>query len=211
MTEKYDGDYFLRGRETGKSLYHNYRWLPDLTIPMAERIIDHCGIVKGARILDFGCARGYLVKALRGLGYEAYGFDSSNWAIENCDPEVKNYVNWTNDLWFTQKFDWVITKDVLEHVEYVSYSVAALREVTTKGIFCVVPLSKFLNGKYVIPDYEEDVTHIQRMPLENWTNFFLHPDWRVESAYRVHGVKDNYWKPEWKMGNGFITARRLEQ
>ena len=31
---QYDEDYFLRGKQTGKSLYEDYRWLPELTRPM---------------------------------------------------------------------------------------------------------------------------------------------------------------------------------
>ena len=36
----YNGDYFERGAETGVSLYSNYRWLPELTIPMCHHIIQ---------------------------------------------------------------------------------------------------------------------------------------------------------------------------
>ena len=54
--KQYDADYFLRGKETGKSLYENYRWLPDLTTPMVCSIISHLGIRSGDTILDFGCA-----------------------------------------------------------------------------------------------------------------------------------------------------------
>ena len=32
----YDADYYLRGEETKKSLYTDYRWLPDGTIPMED-------------------------------------------------------------------------------------------------------------------------------------------------------------------------------
>ena len=69
--EVYDADYFLRGKQTGRSLYENYRWLPDLTIPMVAAMIRHLGIKPDDKILDFGCARGYVVKAFREMGYRA--------------------------------------------------------------------------------------------------------------------------------------------
>lgn len=210
--EVYDEDYFLRGQESGKSLYRDYRWLPELTIPMAQRIMQHCGIVKGMRVLDFGCARGYLVRALRQLGVEAFGYDTSQWAVDNADPKVKMWIN-TNvngiPYWSHYDFDWVIAKDVLEHVEYVDYTIQTLMRHCSKGIFAVVPLSRYLGTGYVIEDYERDVTHVQRLPLLTWTNFFLYKDWRVECAYQMPGVKDNYYKPGWEYGNGFITARRI--
>ena len=206
----YDADYFLRGKESGKSLYENYSWKPELTIPMVETILDHCGIYKSDHVLDFGCARGYTVKALRLLGYLGFGYDISKWAIDNCDPDVKNYVtllNNTHKIGF--KYDWIIAKDVLEHVEYVAGVIDDLMNCTNKGLFVVVPLSKFDKGKYVIEEYEKDITHIQRWTLDMWVSFFLRPGWSVQASYRMLGVKDNYYRPGWEWANGFLTVRKL--
>src|SRR5436305_1382867 len=85
---QYDEDYFLRGKESGKSLYSDYRWLPELTIPMVCAMIRHLGIGPDDTVLDFGCARGYVVKAFQELGYIAYGYDTSEWAVQNADPAV---------------------------------------------------------------------------------------------------------------------------
>lgn len=213
LGEQYNEDYFIRGKETGKSLYENYRWLPKLTIPMCEAIVKHCGIVGGDTILDFGCARGYTVKALRQLGHFAYGYDISKWAIENCDKSVSHYLTCINDIVFNinEPYGWVIAKDVLEHVTYVESYINKLMSITRKGLFVVVPLSTFYRGRYVIEEYEKDVTHIQRMPLYEWVKMFLREGWRVEASYRVPGVKDNYYKKGWEKGNGFITCRRIEE
>ena len=213
MSDQYDADYFLRGKQSGKSLYEDYRWLPNLTIPMAERIVAHCGIHPVDRVLDFGCARGYLVKALRELGYAAYGFDISKWAIDNSDPSVSYYLTRLPEIAFDkEQYGWIIAKDVLEHVQYVEYAIQRLMAHASVGVFAVVPLSKFDNngrGYYVIEEYEKDVTHCQRWTLQKWAGMFLSPGWRVEASYRVPGIKDNYYKPGWEYGNGFITARRI--
>lgn len=206
----YDADYYLHGKESGKSLYENFRWLPDLTIPMARAIVEHLGIERYQTIIDFGCARGYLVKALRFLGYDAHGVDVSKWAIENADIEVKKYCKLLKDdpVEHWEDVDWVIAKDVLEHVEFVEQMITNLMDHVTKGIFVVVPLTehdKF--GKYVIEEYEKDITHIQRYTLPTWAKFFMRPGWKVECAYRLPGVKDNYKK--WEYGNGFITCKRI--
>ena len=78
------------------------------------------------------------------------------------------------------------------------------------GMFAVVPLALFDGQRYVIEEYEKDVTHVQRLALLTWVKFFLRHDWRVECTYRVPGIKDNYYKPGWEYGNGFITARRIK-
>lgn len=209
----YDEAYFLKGRKSGKSLYENYRWLPELTIPMVEKIVEHCGINRTDTIIDFGCARGYVVKALRMLEYNAFGVDISKWAIDNADKETKPYLRLTGkgSPIVPEGADWIIAKDVLEHVPSIQLVIGTLMAATTKGLFVVVPLSRFDQGSYVIEDYEKDVTHIQRYNLSTWMEMFLRPGWRVEASYRLPGVKDNYYRKGWERGNGFITARRIEK
>lgn len=208
-SDRYDADYFLRGKESGKSLYSDYRWMPDLTIPMVEAIVAHCGITKGSRVLDFGCARGYVVKALRGLGYDAHGVDISEWAITNADEETKPYLSWAGSgpMVLEGVYDWIIAKDVLEHVYEVKDTIAGLIEAAYNGVFAVVPLGYGLDG-YVVPDYDRDVTHIHRLSLGTWAAMFMRPGWSVDARYRIPGVKDNY--AGWPTGNGFLTARRVE-
>ena len=206
----YDGDYFLRGRETSKSLYTHYRWLPDLTKPMVAAMVSHLDIKPSHMILDFGCARGYVVRAFRELGYSAFGYDISQWALENADEVVKKNM-WLIANWSTvmlASFDWVIAKDVLEHVECAADIVLDLMAVARKGVFAVVPLADHDGGHYVVREYEEDVTHIHRLTLASWVRFFTKEGWSVEASYRVPGVKCNY--AQYKMGNGFITARRIK-
>lgn len=208
---RYNEDYFLRGKASGLSLYENYRWLPKLTIPMAQAIVDHCGIELDDSILDFGCARGYLVKALQKLGFEARGYDISEWALANCDPEVNDAVSavWppANDV------DWIVAKDVLEHVPVhsITQTIRQIVEVARKGIFVVVPLAKGLGEDYVVPEYEADVTHVLRWPLDRWVDEFIDAfdhNWEISARYRIAGIKDNY--AQFDKGNGFITCRRIE-
>ncbi len=109
----------------------------------------------------------------------------------------------------TEEFDWIVAKDVLEHITYVSYTVRELLRVARRGVFAVVPLSPFDGAPYVVADYERDVTHVQRHKLGTWMEMFFLPGWSVEGSYRVPGVKDNWYKDGWEKGNGFITARRI--
>jgi Methyltransferase domain len=207
--EQYDADYYLRGKETGKSLYENYRWMPELTIPMAKAIVDHCKITMGGIVFDFGCARGYLVKALRRLGYCAYGYDTSEWATDNADPAIYHHLTRLPEIAFRQSYEWVIAKDVLEHVSQVTDTINQLMEIAERGLFVVVPLAATEGSKnYVVPDYDKDVTHIHRFTLPEWARMFMRPGWSHEASYRVKGVKDNY--SQYKNGNGFITCRRLD-
>lgn len=204
---QYDADYFLRGKETGRSLYTDYHWMPELTLPMVRVIADHLCIDYEESILDFGCACGYTVKAFRELGYRAFGIDISKWAIQNCDELVRPYVNYTENSppLLNKEFDWIIAKDVLEHVSDVVETIGTLMSSAKNGLFIVVPLASN-GGSYTIPEYEKDITHIHRLTLSTWAKMFMLPGWIVEAQYRLKGVKDNY--AQYPTGNGFLTVRR---
>lgn len=204
--DQYDEAYYLRGRESGKSLYDNFRWLPDLTVPMARAIIQHLRMEPFDSVLDFGCARGYVVRAFRELGFNAHGVDCSEWAIRNADLSVADWVGLGTRS--PGVFDWVIAKDVLEHVQDVETAVSDLVGSTKKGLLAVVPLSPENGLGYVVPEYELDVTHVHRLTLATWASMFMRAGWAVEARYRLKGVKDNYAK--WATGNGFITCRAVK-
>jgi predicted TPR repeat methyltransferase len=171
---------------------------------MVQHIIAHLGILPTDGVLDFGCARGYMVKAFRRLGFSARGYDVSRWAVDNCDPEVSNFIS--NEILHKNEIDWVIAKDVLEHVKSLDETIFDLMGLAKMGLFVVVPLSAHNGHPYVVKEYEKDTTHIWRLSLDSWVKRFMRPGWVVEAQYRVKGIKDNY--AQYPTGNGFLTMRR---
>lgn len=86
ISRQYGEVYFDGPREYGYGGYrYDGRWLP-----IAEDIIAHYGLKPGMRILDVGCAKGFLVKDLLKAcpGIEAFGLDVSEYALKHCEPEV---------------------------------------------------------------------------------------------------------------------------
>ena len=86
ISKKFGREYFDGPREQGYGgYYYDGRW-----IPVAEDIINHFGLKQGDRILDIGCAKGFLVKDLMSVcpGLGAFGLDISEYALMNCEPEV---------------------------------------------------------------------------------------------------------------------------
>jgi len=207
----FDADYFERGVETGKSGYQNYSWLPELTIKMAHHLIQSLPIKSTEVVLDFGCAKGFLVKALRLLDIEAYGVDVSEYAIEQCDPSVREYCQIISGVGdskcFNRPYDWLISKDVFEHLTEIE-----LRGVLTnarskvKRIFAAVPLGKSDGTGFIVPAYDHDPTHLIAQPLGWWLDLFSDCGWRVDIAsHSFRGVKDN-WATSWPNGNAFFVA-----
>lgn len=207
--EAFDADYFERGVETGKSLYSNFRWMPELTIPLAADICWQLDIPYGAKILDYGCAKGYLVHALRLLHRAAWGVDASEYAISKAPAEVRRFL-WceagVKSYSLPHPFDWIIAKDVLEHHYEDELRVALDRfRRIGRNILVIVPLGD--GEKYHVPAYERDVTHRLRKPLGWWTDAVKAAGFEdVVGSTKMPHVKANY--SAYEEGNGFIVARR---
>ena len=208
----YDESYFEHGLESGRSLYQNYRWIPELTIPMAMTIIDFLRIKRGQTILDFGCAKGYLVKALRLLYRDAYGVDVSEYAIENADPVAKDFCSLKKEHWkrtrqlgFPSRYDYCIAKDVFEHIDKQELK-TELANIPAEVLFAVIPLGE--GGSYIAGVNDWDITHKICETGEWWVDFFSHTMWNVQDfRLCIPGIKDQYYEqnPE---SHGFFTLRR---
>ena len=86
MAKQYGEMYFDGPREYGYGGYrYDGRW-----IPVAEDIVKHFDLKPGDRVLDVGCAKGFLVKDLMQVcpGLEVFGLDVSLYALMHCEPEV---------------------------------------------------------------------------------------------------------------------------
>ena len=142
-------EYYEDGVRNHISGYEDYRWMPTRSIPEALDIkhkfeFDTC--------VDYGCAKGFLVHALRIIGCKAFGEDISDYAISHCHPEVKDYVSTPN----ANRYDLLICKDVLEHVE-VDDMPSVLQSFKKKSnqFFFAVPLGD--NDRFRIREYEVDI------------------------------------------------------
>jgi len=208
MTQ-FDADYYERGEATGKSLYTNYRWMPELTLPMVDAVVDYCGMQDGDTVLDYGCAKGYTVKAFRMKGFAAYGVDISEYAIANADPATAPFLHCiesVGDVRVPERgcYDWLFAKDVFEHVEFydIGKTIERLAEIC-KRAFVVVPLGDGID--FWDADNAKDVTHKLALPLE-WWEWELRDSWTtVEFSYRVPGIKDARYK-KCPRGHGFYVC-----
>ena len=86
ISRQYGEMYFDGPRDYGYGGYrYDGRW-----IPVARDIIAHFGLRPGMRVLDVGCAKGFLVKdlMLACSGLEAFGLDVSLYALMHAEKEI---------------------------------------------------------------------------------------------------------------------------
>lgn len=208
MSDYFDADYYCNGPQSGKSNYVDYRWLPDKTLPLVFAIQRYLRMPLGSTVLDFGCARGFVVRAFREIGMEAYGVDISKWAIENCDPEIKRYVSTDfNSL----LYDYIISKDVWEHIPYqdLARTVRFLMDKTIDSLFVVVPLTWQDGGDYIYHGDNLDPSHQIRWCLTTWIEFLrdLNSEFVANGSLLIPGIKPYAIPPHGSCG--FLTLKRL--
>jgi len=127
ISSEYGKMYFDGPREYGYGGYrYDGRWQP-----VAHDIIKHFDLKQGDKVLDVGCAKGFLVKDLLALGIDAYGIDVSEYALNNCEPEVVGRLQIGNaiELPFPdESFDAVISINTLHNLAKED-CIVALKEI----------------------------------------------------------------------------------
>ena len=219
MTSKFNKDYFENGIATNSSCYENYRWIPELTYPMAFSVAQYLKLSTASRVLEYGCAHGFLVKALNDFQILTYGIDISDYAIENCPPSIREKVSVIHDsniektlskMGANFPFDVVIAKDVFEHIcsEDLDRVLNELSRIT-KMLFIIVPLGDM--GKYRIKAYHLDPTHIIAENEQWWQEKIQVNGFKIqECIHQISGIKDK-WQDAHKKGNGFFLAESLRE
>lgn len=149
------------------------------------------------KVLDIGCAKGFLIEELQKLGIKAYGVDVSKYATDNAPKNVRPFLQTITPpkLPFKNKsFDLVCSFDVLEHTpendlddaiaEYYRVGKKQYHHITTK-----------LRKK------DKDITHVTIKPLAWWEKkmpgtILIESKWervpilyKIWGAYQIGGIK----------------------
>ena len=192
-------DYYEDGVRKHISGYEDYKWMPTRSIPEA---LDIQSNFEFKTCVDYGCAKGFLVNALRIVGCDAWGEDISEYAVENCHPNVRDYVSLPND----KTYDLLICKDVLEHVEVEDIpSVLQKFKKKSKQFFFVIPLGD--DDRFRIREYEVDITHVTKKDEEWWIKMFESQGLElIKFSYSLGSIKEKWIEP-YPHGNGFFILR----
>lgn len=141
--------------------YNRYegKWLQFFGL-VADHIVKQIG---PRRVLDAGCAKGFLVEALRDRGVDAYGIDLSEYAISEARRDIKPHcrvASLTEPI--QERFDLIVCIEVLEHIpeEIGRQVIANLCRSTNDILFSSTP-----------DDFAEP-THVNVRPRSYWNALF---------------------------------------
>ena len=136
ISREYGFDYFDGSRDYG---YGGYRYDGRWAV-VAEDFIAHWNLKPGMRVLDVGCAKGFLVKDFMKVmpGLEAFGLDISEYALMNCEPEVVGRLHLGNALKLPfpdHSFDAIVSVNTIHNLSrpQVVESLREIERVTRDG------------------------------------------------------------------------------
>lgn len=177
-------EYFDGDRMQGYGGYrYDGRW-----VTIARRMRDYYGLKAGDRILDIGCAKGFLLHDFLQVlpNVQVFGLDVSHYAVEHAMDDVRHSVvqGTADSLPFDDhSFDLVVSINTIHNLE---------RERCTAAVREMERVSR--RSKYVQVDSWLDET--QRQNFERWVltalTYFEPDGWRrlfVEAGY----TGDYYW------------------
>lgn len=182
ISRQYGEMYFDGPRDYGYGGYrYDGRW-----VPVAKDIVKYYNLQPGDKVLDIGCAKGFLVKDLLACGIDAYGIDISEYALKHCEPEVigRLHLGSADSLPFPDKsFDCVISLNTI-HNFVRSDAIIAMREIqrTAKGKAFVQVDS------YLTPEQKEI--------FESWVltaKFHDYPEGWIEVFKEAGYTGDYFW------------------
>lgn len=142
ISKKFGQEYFDGDRKYGYGGFrYDGRWKS-----FAEKLIAHYGIKPGMRVLDIGCAKGFVLHEFKHLipDLEVAGLDISDYAIANGMESVKPFMRVGNAMelpWPDRHFDLVLCVNMLHNL-YLPGLFKALREIQRVG----------RGGKFIVMD-----------------------------------------------------------
>ncbi len=168
------GEEYFRCRFGSVPYERNEHWLGVFN-RIAEQIIAR---LEPRRVLDAGCAKGFLVEALRDRGVDAWGIDISPYAISQVRPDIRSYcrvASLTEPLEDT--YDLITCIEVLEHMppEEARPAIENLTRAAPTVLFSSTP-----------SDFSES-THVNVQPPLHWLTLFFEldfwPDLQFDASF----------------------------
>jgi ubiquinone/menaquinone biosynthesis C-methylase UbiE len=184
LARKFEKDFFDGDRRNGYGgfSYNSRFWQP--VVPDFQKQYD---LKKGSKVLDVGCAKGFMIHDFTEMipGIEVQGIDISNYAIENCMPSVKEFVQVADarELPFDDNsFDLVISVTTVHNFDRQE-CIQALKEidrVSKKNAFITVDAYR--------NDLEKEAMHAWNLTAKT----ILHVDeWR--HLFEEAGYSSDYF------------------
>jgi len=134
-------------KEELDAVYEGYGrndYLSDLTIQAYERVLDSFEPYrKTNKLIDVGCGIGYFLEVAKKRGWEVYGTEFTQEAVNICEAKGANMELGVLDPsnYEPQSFDVVCSFEVIEHINNPREELGNFNKILRKGglVYCTTP------------------------------------------------------------------------
>jgi len=181
--EWYDADYFEHGRKSNWGRGYSWTVFHGLFRDIAAYLTAMFPLAQS--FLDAGCAKGFLVKALRQAGKEASGFDASPWAIGHAELEARPFVRLAgvDDYEFQSDVDVLLCFDLLPHLTEAQAGAFLRRSRAHVRMALVAVIDTYERAGERRPG-DRDLSHITRQTREWWDERIREAGWKQNGLTR---------------------------
>ncbi len=179
IARKFDVEYFDGDRLTG---YGGYSYNPKFWTETVRYIVDYYSLDKSSKILDIGCAKGFMMHDLSLLLPEAeiIGIDISSYAKENSIDSMRDkiHIGSANNLPFEDNsFDLVIAINTLHNLPLIDCKQAfkEINRVSKKNSFVMNDAWRDEKGKQSMLKW--NLTALTYMSCNDWEKLFKEVDY----------------------------------
>ena len=136
------------------------------------------------KILDYGCALGFMILSFRKLGYSCDGYDISKWAKKKCLERDIKLVEYKK-----AKYDLMLCLDVFEHMtdEQIRH---CLHTFDPDHILLRIPCLTNGGKSFHLDISNNDPTHINCKDKKNWFNLFDSVGYKNKIALNLYTIYD---------------------
>jgi cyclopropane fatty-acyl-phospholipid synthase-like methyltransferase len=136
------------------------------------------------RVLDFGCAMGFLVAALRDSGFDCQGYDISDWAASEARKLGVEIIPKA-----PAEFDMMIALDVLEHMRDEQIA-EALDLFRSPYLLVRIPVSTDGGKTFHLKISQNDPSHVNCLTKEGWYSLLRHLGFPFVSTLGLYTIYD---------------------
>jgi len=156
--------------------YEGEESISPLTIKRYHQLLDEFEPYrKTGRLLDVGCGRGWFLQEAKKRGWDVFGTEYSETAVELCRSHGIEMHSGAlrKSLFPDQHFDIVTSFEVIEHINNPNEDLALISNFVRKGglFYCTTPnfnsaMRYFLKTDYNVIGYPEHLSYYTRKTLK---------------------------------------------
>jgi SAM-dependent methyltransferase len=183
----FDADYFDNGLKSNWKNGYHWRDFAGLFRATAEFLVTM--FPEARSFVDAGCAKGFLVRALREKGKDAWGFDHSAWALAHAEELAKPFLRQASaeSVKFDRTFDLTVGFSLLENLteDQANRFIQNAKGWTNHALVLVIDTREEEVERKQLRSKDCDLAHITLRSRAWWDGRLLAAGWKRDAVHRV--------------------------